>query len=121
MIWRAQKAIWRSWKINSQMWLEQSIRLDETERVMSRLPFVPPSKLIIVTAVLAGALFDVSEQLSAFSTLETHKPLQIGFQKMAEGTRRLGDIDSGLATAESVTLADALAYSSAEAKEAKVL
>lgn len=39
---------------------------------------------------------------------------------MAEGSRRLGDIDSGLATAECVTLADALAYESVEAKEAKV-
>jgi len=69
---------------------------------------------------LAGALFDDSEQLAAFSTAETHRPLQVGFRKVADGTKRLGEIDSGLATAESVTLADALAYASAEAKEAKV-
>jgi len=69
---------------------------------------------------LAGSLVGLSEQFAAFSTTESHPPLVSGFRKMAEGCRKLAELDNGLATAECVTLADALLYQAAEAKEAKV-
>jgi hypothetical protein len=42
------------------------------------------------------------------------------FRKVADGVRKMADLNNGLATAECVTLADALMYEAAEAKEAKV-
>lgn len=69
---------------------------------------------------LSTALAELADQLSAFATTESHLPLSTGFRKTAEGVKRLGDVNAGLASAELVTLADALVYSAAEAKETKV-
>jgi hypothetical protein len=70
--------------------------------------------------VLAQSLLELSEQLTAYSTTESAPPMTAAFRKVAEGIRKLADLNNGLAVAECVTLADALMYESAEAKEAKV-
>lgn len=64
-------------------------------------------------------MLELSEQFGSFAVTETHAPLQTGFRKIGEGIRRQAEIQSGFATAECVTLADALMYAANEAKEAK--
>ena len=65
-------------------------------------------------------MHELSDQLIAFATTEAHAPLADGLRRLAAGSRRLGDLEHAIATAESVALGDGSAYASAECKEATV-
>ena len=63
---------------------------------------------------------DVGERLVGFSATEVYGPLANGWKRLGRSMRVLGDLQAALATAELVTLGDALNYQAANAKSAKV-
>lgn len=94
-----------------------NVRLAVCPGSPSLQPILTPCPFAV--KVFSGSLLELSEQFRAFAATEAHPPLATGFRKMAEGVQRHAEVQSGFATAECVTLADALMYASNEAKEAK--
>lgn len=87
------------------------------------LTFSETSKVISSLAkarkAVGAGYGDVGERLVGFSATEVYGPLANGWKRLGRSMRVLGDLQGALATAELVTLGDALNYQAANAKSAK--
>ena len=67
----------------------------------------------------ASAQADVSEHLDAFATTEPYLPLAGGIKRLARTLKATADLSAAQAINEQVSLGDALAYQSMNARSAK--
>ncbi|GAA96147.1 uncharacterized protein L969DRAFT_84013 [Mixia osmundae IAM 14324] len=68
---------------------------------------------------LSLSLQDLAEKFTAFSTTETHQPLNVGLRRLADALRRISEVENVHSTSDCVTVGDGLAYEAAEAREAR--